>query len=293
VKGLISTVPFGATILLLGAAASLSGTDRQQAPTDAISAAPGHAAVKQSPGPADAPATGKEPPTYLRDVLPIFMGKCVRCHNNETKLMYNWLDYKTAFGDRWEIRKRVWNSWHGSYYKQPMPAGNGAEAHTMTEDERKTIKAWVETGAAYGVASAESGPKSKSERIELGKRLFTTVCALCHQATGQGIPAQFPPLARSDFLNSDKGRAIKILLNGLQGEVVVNGQRFNNSMPSFPLSNEDVANALTFVYNSFGNSGQEVTPEEVKAQRGKKMDGMAASAQKTRASAHHEPSPWE
>ena len=94
-----------------------------------------------------------------------------------------------------------------------MPASNSSEAHTMTEDERKTIKVWVETGAAYGVVSAESGPKSKSERIELGKHLFTTVCALCHQATGQGIPAQFPPLARSDFLNSDKDRAIKILLN--------------------------------------------------------------------------------
>jgi nitrite reductase (NO-forming) len=49
--------------------------------------------------------------------------------------------------------------------------------------------------------------------------------------------------------------------------VVVNGQKFNNSMPSFPLTDDDVANVLTFVYNSFGNSGFEVTPEEVKAQR--------------------------
>jgi len=48
---------------------------------------------------------------------------------------------------------------------------------------------------------------------------------------------------------------------------VVNGLKFNNSMPSFPLSDQDVANVLTYVYSSFGNSGLEVTPEEVKIVR--------------------------
>ena len=109
-RSLSFIVPFGAALMLLGAAASPSGAERQPAPTHAISAAPGHAALTQNPAPADAPATGKEPPTFLRDVLPIFVEKCVRCHNNETKLMYNWLDYKTAYGDRWEIRRRVWDS---------------------------------------------------------------------------------------------------------------------------------------------------------------------------------------
>jgi nitrite reductase (NO-forming) len=77
----------------------------------------------------------------------------------------------------------------------------------------------------------------------------------------------FPPLAGSDFLNADKNRAIKTVLFGRQGEVVVNGQKFNNNMPSFPLTDQDIANVLTFVYNSFGNSGLDVTPEEVKALR--------------------------
>src|SRR5215472_16263276 len=71
-------------------------------------------------------------PTYLQDVLPIFMGKCVRCHNSDNRIMYNWLDYPTALSDRKEIKKRVWDSWRGSYYKQPMPAGNGAEVHAIT-----------------------------------------------------------------------------------------------------------------------------------------------------------------
>src|ERR1035438_6615145 len=289
-KNMTTTLPLIGLLLVVGTGANLAGTTAQRVPADAVATAPGHAAPNLRSVPADVTATveGKGPPTYLRDVLPIFMGKCVRCHNNEAKLMYNWLDYKAAFGDRWEIRKRVWNSWNGSYYKQPMPAGNGPEVHTMTEEERRTIKVWVETGAVYGVPSMDTSAKSKAERIELGKRLFTTVCALCHQSTGQGIPGRFPPLAGSDFLNSDKNRAIRILLNGLQGEVIVNGQKFNNSMPSFPLGDDDIANALTFVYNSFGNSGKEVTPEEVNALRGGKIVEIAADEQKKRANRSEE-----
>jgi nitrite reductase (NO-forming) len=79
-------------------------------------------------------------------------------------------------------------------------------------------------------------------------------------------------LASSDYLNADKNRAIKTVINGRQGEVIVNSRRFNNSMPSFPLNNDDIANVLTFVYNSFGNAGLEVSPEEVEALRGQPMD---------------------
>jgi mono/diheme cytochrome c family protein len=215
--------------------------------------------------------------TYLQDVRPIIMGKCVRCHNGEAKFMYNWLDYKTAFNDRREIRRRVWDSWKGAYYKQPMPAGNSPECQSITDEERQTIKQWVDTGAAYGVPSSNpASPKSKEEKIESGKRLFATVCIACHQANGQGIPNQFPPLAQSDFLNSNKDRAIKTLLHGRQGEIVVNGQKFNNSMPSFPLSDDEIASALTFVYHSFGNSGKEVAAEEVKAMRAEPEEATAA-----------------
>ncbi len=68
-------------------------------------------------------------------------------------------------------------------------------------------------------------------------------------------------------MNADKNRAIQTVIFGRRGELVVNGQKFNNNMPSFPLTDQDIANVLTFVYNSFGNSGLEVTAEEVKALR--------------------------
>lgn len=213
-----------------------------------------------------APANS-ETPTYLRDILPILMGKCARCHNGQSQVMQNWLDYRTASEERWEIKRRVWDSWKGTYFKQPMPTANSPESEALTDEERTTIRNWVESGAMRGVRPAFNSVHSKSERIELGRHLFATICAACHQPAGQGIPGRFPPLAGSDFLNADKHRAIKVVVNGLQGEVTVNGRRFNNSMPKFPLTDDDIANALTYVYHSFGNSGKEVTPAEVGAAR--------------------------
>lgn len=206
-------------------------------------------------------------PTYLRDVQPIFMGNCSRCHNRESRFIYNWLDYKTAYADRWEIKRRIWDSWKGDYYKESMPIANSPESLVLTDDQRRIIRDWVINGAPRGVAPPPDGAKSKAERIQLGSRLFASICAACHQPTGRGLPNVFPPLAGSDFLNANKDRAIDIVIHGRQGEVVVNGLKFNNSMPSFPLNDDDIANVLTFVYNSFGNSGLEVTPDEVKAVR--------------------------
>lgn len=251
-----------------------------------LSSFPGFA--QQAPSAPAAAAAANS--TYLRDILPIFAGKCSRCHNQQS-VLGNWLDYKTAFGDRREIRRRVWDAWKGHYYKQPMPAGNSPESIALTDEERTLIREWVDTGAVCGTPSAETSPSSRPERLEKGKRLFAIVCSACHQPNGLGLPDKFPPLAGSDFLNADKNRAIKVLLHGRQGPITVNGQTFNNSMPSFPLSDEDIASALTFVYNSFGNSGKDVTATEVKAMRAQKED--PASNQPSIVAHNAEQSPFE
>ena len=206
-------------------------------------------------------------PTYLRDIQPIFMGSCSRCHNQESRFVYNWLDYQTAYADRWEIRRRIWDSWKGNYYKESMPVANSPESLALTDEQRMLIRNWVDSGAPRGVPPPPRAAKSKAERIAMGGRLFSSICAACHQPTGQGRPNVFPPLAGSDFLNADKGRAIQTVIFGRHGVVVVNGMQFNNSMPSFPLTDSDIANVLTFVYNSFGNSGLDVTSDEVKTLR--------------------------
>jgi nitrite reductase (NO-forming) len=135
----------------------------------------------------------------------------------------------------------------------------------------------VITGTALGHPANAVAARNKAERIQAGKGLFTTMCATCHQAAGQGLTGKYPPLAASDYLNADKNQAIRVLLHGKQGDIVVNGAKYNNNMPSFPLGDEDIANALTYTYNNFGNSGKEVTPDEVKALRTEKYQPDAAA----------------
>lgn len=234
----------------------------------------------------DAPTEAPNPrPTYLADIQPIFMGSCSRCHNQETRFVYNWLDYKTAYADRWEIRRRLWDSYKGRYYKEPMPIVNSPESLALTDADREMIKTWVDQGGVRGEPPAPGAAKSKAERIKLGQRLFVSICAACHQPTGRGVPNVFPPLAGSDFLNADKARAVKLVIYGRQGEVVVNGMKFNNNMPAFPLGDQDIANVLTYVYNSFGNAGLEVTPDEVKTLRAQPRDTVTPNPSPAKAAA--------
>jgi len=195
------------------------------------------------------------------------MGHCARCHNQQDRFIYDWLNYKPAYANRWEIRRRVWNSWKGTYYKESMPVANSPEALSITKEDRLTILKWVEDGAPRGVAPPPVIAKTKNEMIEQGRQIFVTICASCHRPNGQGLPNVFPPLAGSDFLNANKDQAIRTVIFGRHGELVVNGQKFNNTMPQLPLTDQDIANVLTYVYNSFGNSGLEVAPAEVKALR--------------------------
>ncbi|MFZ2842995.1 copper-containing nitrite reductase [Psychrobacter sp.] len=108
---------------------------------------------------------------------------------------------------------------------------------------------------------------NKQERIKMGESIYASNCAACHQPDGTGVPKAFPPLAKSDYLNKDPKRAISAILNGLNGKITVNGQEYDSVMPAVALDNEKVANVVTYIMNSWGNKGGEITPEEVKAAR--------------------------
>lgn len=109
--------------------------------------------------------------------------------------------------------------------------------------------------------------RTKAERIKLGETVFKTNCAACHQENGQGIPDAFPPLAKSDYLNADKIKVIKTVTGGLQGKIAVNGHAYNGVMPAWDLNDDEIAGVLTYAYNNWGNSGKDVTADEVKANR--------------------------
>jgi nitrite reductase (NO-forming) len=117
-------------------------------------------------------------------------------------------------------------------------------------------------------AAAAGGTLTQQDQINAGKVLFTGTCSVCHQANGQGLAGVFPPLAKSDYLTSDTKRIISTVLHGLSGKVVVNGKEYNSVMPPMTQLNDDeVANILTYVYGSWGNSGARISADEVKKVR--------------------------
>ena len=131
--------------------------------------------------------------------------------------------------------------------------------------------------AAAAEAKA-AGKLTKEQQIAAGQVLFKGTCSVCHQDNGQGIPDVFPPLAKSDFLNKDPQRAIHIALNGLTGKVTVNGKNYESVMPPMSQLNDDeIANILTYVLNSWDNNGAVISKEQVQAVRGstKRAEGAA------------------
>jgi len=113
------------------------------------------------------------------------------------------------------------------------------------------------------IVESEIPAKSFEEQMKFGKQIYMQTCFACHQAEGQGIPNAFPPLAKSDYLNADVNRAIGVVINGLSGEITVNGEKYNSVMTKQMISSDDVANVLTYVYNSWGNSKKVVTKKMV------------------------------
>ena len=104
--------------------------------------------------------------------------------------------------------------------------------------------------------------------MESGKSTYSQVCLACHMNEGQGIPNVFPPLAKSDYLMKDVDRNITNLIKGLQGEITVNGKKYNQVMPPSGLDDADIANVLNYVMNSFGHKAEKmVTEAQVKKVR--------------------------
>ncbi len=103
--------------------------------------------------------------------------------------------------------------------------------------------------------------------VARGKDVYTTYCTSCHMEQGEGIDEVYPPLAKSDYMMADKKRSIQQILKGVSGEIKVKGKIYNSEMPGQDLSDQEVSDVLNYVRNSFGNKGDAVTPEQVKAGR--------------------------
>jgi hypothetical protein len=98
--------------------------------------------------------------------------------------------------------------------------------------------------------------------------LFTNNCAVCHQATGLGVPGAFPPLAGSAWVLQDPETPVRVMLLGIGGQIEVEGNTFNGVMPSQGhLTNEQIAILATHIRSSWGNDAPPVEPALVEAVR--------------------------
>jgi mono/diheme cytochrome c family protein len=120
----------------------------------------------------------------------------------------------------------------------------------------------------YGVVA--SGPAAAPDPKEVGRKLFSANCITCHQANGQGVAGQFPPLAGSEWVTSDAtNRLIAIVLKGLQGPIQVKGQSYNNAMQAWEAqySDQQFAAILTYIRSDWGNNAPPITADAVKQMR--------------------------
>src|SRR5947199_1306821 len=130
-------------------------------------------------------------------------------------------------------------------------------------------------GAPPPARKAVAGPAGGEQAAELsphdrGKKVFSANCQTCHQANGQGVPGQYPPLAGSEFTTGGSRRMGMIVLKGLQGPVEVKGQQYGTAVMQpwdKTLTDKQIADVMTYERSEWGNNASPVTPEEVAAMR--------------------------
>jgi mono/diheme cytochrome c family protein len=111
-----------------------------------------------------------------------------------------------------------------------------------------------------------------SGSISKGKKVYEQYCLSCHMPDGAGVPRLNPPLRGTTWVTGDKNRLIDVILNGLDEPVDIDGETYQNPMPAqSQLTNQQVADVLTYIRKSFGNNASAVSAAEVASRRpGKK-----------------------
>lgn len=143
---------------------------------------------------------------------------------------------------------------------------------------KKVIKACVALLflplAGLAQSSKTSVPAGSKPAIQAslnkGKLVYGVNCLSCHQADGYGVGNLNPPLVGTSWVLGNKNTLIQMVLKGSQGQVEIDGETFANAMPAQAhLSDQQIADVLNYIRNSFGNKAGAVTPAEVKAVRAK------------------------
>ena len=105
--------------------------------------------------------------------------------------------------------------------------------------------------------------------LQRGKTIYVQRCVACHQPDGGGVPHMNPPLdGATTVKGKDKFRLIQIIIKGMSDRVEIDGEFYSNNMaPHADLTDQQVADVLTYIRNNWSNKAGAVTTGEVKAAR--------------------------
>ena len=111
-------------------------------------------------------------------------------------------------------------------------------------------------------------PSAPAGKEHPWKAVYTQYCLTCHKADGSGVSNMYPPLTPGSWVGKDPKDLIAIMMKGLSGKIEVNGEVYKNFMPSqAQLTDEQLADVLSYIRSCFGNNFEAVTPEMVKKVR--------------------------
>jgi len=125
-------------------------------------------------------------------------------------------------------------------------------------DSDKKEKDQIKIGKNY----SNTTPQTDLEKsINRGKVVYKEFCNQCHRPNGKGVGRSFPPLAGSDYLMENREASIRGVKFGQKGEIVVNGKTYNGVMLPMGLTDEEVADVMNYVMNSWGNEQNTMVTE--------------------------------
>lgn len=111
--------------------------------------------------------------------------------------------------------------------------------------------------------------QADNEYMDRGKKIYDRVCLVCHQSDGSGVPMMYPPVIESEYISGNTDSLIVLILEGMSGPVLIKGEEYNSIMPPMKdvLDDREVADLINYLRNSFGNSGERVSPGQVAEMR--------------------------
>ena len=175
----------------------------------------------------------------------------------EALVAATWLDKETGLTIVNEVGKKELDRWIQPAYETAIAHLNGMSLKQKKDEEVKTHL----TGG-------------DREQFIKGKAIYSKegYCITCHQPDGAGLTASgFPPLAATPWVTGDEERLIKIVLNGLQGPIEVEGKKYPGQVPMTPFGNllkdDELAAVITYVRNAFGNKSSVISPDQIKKVR--------------------------